>query len=68
MSDSYNNEKNDKNIDLQTGLIINDFAKAFNKVPHKSKRIIYKMKYWNYGFSQHFYQTVENTTSEKKYP
>jgi hypothetical protein len=39
-------QNNDKNI--QTDLIIMDFAKAFDKVPHQ--RLLYKMKY--FGISE----------------
>jgi hypothetical protein len=38
----FERKNNDKNI--QTDLIIMDFAKAFDKVPHK--RLLYKMKYF----------------------
>lgn len=65
-------ENNNKNI--QTDLIIMDFAKAFDKVPHK--RLIYKLKYfgineqttnWIKSFLSNRTQTVllENSTSSK---
>ena len=65
-------QNNDKNI--QTDLIIMDFAKAFDKVPHK--RLLYKMKYfgiseqiinWVKSFLSNRTQTVllENMTSSK---
>jgi len=41
---TYNKDKN-----IQTDLIIMDFAKAFDKVPHK--RLLYKLKYkWTMAF------------------
>jgi hypothetical protein len=65
-------QNNDKNI--QTDLIIMDFAKAFDKMPHK--RLISKLKVygisdqitiWIISFLTNRTQTVllENTTSEK---
>ena len=48
-------ENNDKNI--QTDLIIMDFAKAFDKVQHK--RLLYKMKY--FGISDQIINWVEYT-------
>ena len=64
-------QNNDNNI--QTDLIIMDFAKAFEKVPHK--RLVSKLKYygisdqitiWITSFLANRTQTVlfENTTSE----
>ncbi|VDI34092.1 blast:Probable RNA-directed DNA polymerase from transposon BS [Mytilus galloprovincialis] len=63
-------QNNDKNI--QTDLVIMDFAKAFDKVPHK--RLLYKLKHygisdqaihWIDSFLSNRTQTVllENTTS-----
>ena len=65
-------QNNDKNI--QSDLIIMDFAKAFDKVPHKG--LISKLKFygisdqitnWITSFLANRTQTVllENTTSEK---
>ena len=59
---------------MQTDLMIMDFAKAFDKVPHK--RLLYKMKYlgiseqiinWVKSFLSNRTQTVllENITSSK---
>ena len=33
------------NRNIQTDLIIMDFAKAFDKVPHR--RLLYKLNYWS---------------------
>jgi hypothetical protein len=50
-SSSYNKDEN-----IQTDLMIMNFAKAFDKVPHK--RILYKFKY--YGMSK---QAINYITS-----
>jgi hypothetical protein len=53
-------QNNDKNI--QTDLIIMDFAKAFDKVPHK--RLLYKMKY--FGISEQIINCVKSFLSNCK--
>jgi retron-type reverse transcriptase len=52
-------QNNDKNI--QTDLIIMDFAKAFDKVPHK--RLLYKMKY--FGISEQLINWVKSFLSNR---
>jgi retron-type reverse transcriptase len=52
-------QNNDKNI--QTDLIIIDFAKAFDKVPHK--RLLYKMKY--FGISEQLINWVKSFLSNR---
>jgi retron-type reverse transcriptase len=50
-------QNNDKNI--QTDLIIMDFAKAFDKVPHK--RLLYKMKY--FGISEQMFDVFREVVN-----
>ena len=54
-------QNNDKNI--QTDLIIMDFAKAFDKVPHK--RLLYKMKYL--GISEQIINWVKSFLSNSTF-
>jgi hypothetical protein len=53
---SQNNDK-----DIQTDLIIMDFAKAFDKVPHK--RLLYKTKY--FGISEQIINWVKSFLSNR---
>ena len=54
-------QNNDKNI--QTDLIIMDFAKAFDKVPHK--RLLYKMKY--FGISEQIINWIKSFLSNSTF-
>jgi hypothetical protein len=56
------NAKNNKNI--QTDLIIMDFAKAFDKVSHR--RLLYKLKY--YGIQTHTLNWIQAFLTDRTKP